>query len=366
MEILKNKNILFADDDTQVCKIMSNVLEKNGYNVKTLMSGKQVLSELNNNPVYYDLILLDIGLEDFDGITLSELIKEDNQLKDIPLIFVSGKSDPDCKRKGFEAGCVDYITKPFDLLEITMRINLQLELSARRKEALDYAKQLEKAVVQRTNEIYQTKKALIMSLSTLAETRDPETGEHLIRTQLYSKLIAERMAEMTKYKGIVDQKFIDLMHDCSPLHDIGKVGIPDEILLKKGPLTQIEFKQMKEHTVIGQKALLSSSGVLKENDFLKFASEISVSHHERWLGDGYPYGLKGDDIPLNGRIMAIADVYDALISKRVYKEAWSFKQAKELIIFESGRMFDPDVVHAFIDCEDEFVDISRQFSGDIK
>ncbi len=361
MEMLKNKNIIFADDDSQICTLMKTVLENSGFNISICKTGSEIYDELVRRPDFYDLILLDIGLEDLDGISLTQKIKAENNLSDIPLIFVSGLSDPGHKKLGFEAGCVDYITKPFDILEITMRINLQLELYQRRKDAINYAKTLELAVVQRTNEIYQTKKALIMSLSTLAETRDPETGEHLLRTQLYSKLIAERMSLMTKYKTIIDTKFIELMHDCSPLHDIGKVGIPDNILLKKGPLTPDEFEKMKEHTTIGQKALLSSIDVLKENEFLNFSAEISVSHHERYNGDGYPFGLKGDEIPLCGRIMAISDIYDALISRRIYKEAWSFKQAKELIIYESGKIFDPDVVHAFLDCEEEMIEISKRF-----
>ena len=213
-----------------------------------------------------------------------------------------------------------------------------------------------------TQEVKQTRDVAILGLSSLAEARDNETGAHILRTQYYVKALTELLKDRPKYKDYLDDQTIELLYKSAPLHDIGKVGIPDAILLKPGKLTDDEFEIMKTHASIGAEALATAEGQLGSNSFLRFAREISETHHEKWDGSGYPNGLKGEDIPLSGRLMALADVYDALISKRVYKPAFSHEKAKSILIDGKGTHFDPDIVDAFIECEQAFVDIATKYS----
>lgn len=210
----------------------------------------------------------------------------------------------------------------------------------------------------RTQELNTTRDVSILGLASLAETRDNETGGHILRTQYYVKALAEHLSDHPRYCDYLDTETIDLLYKSAPLHDVGKVGIPDAILLKPGKLTDEEFTIMKEHPMIGSQALLKAEQQLGSNSFLRLAREISETHHEKWDGSGYPRGLVGDDIPLSGRLMALADVYDALISKRVYKPAFSHDKARDIIVEGSGNHFDPDVVEAFLQCEQQFQDIA--------
>ncbi|MEW8626528.1 MAG: HD domain-containing phosphohydrolase [Candidatus Thiodiazotropha sp.] len=214
----------------------------------------------------------------------------------------------------------------------------------------------------RTGEIVRTQDVTILSLASLAETRDNETGAHILRTQRYVRALAEQLKSDVRYRGDLNETSIDLLYKSAPLHDIGKVGIPDVILLKPGKLTDEEFDIMKTHAVLGAEAIRVAEGELGETSFLRLAREIAETHHEKWDGSGYPKGLKGEAIPLSGRLMAVADVYDALISKRVYKPAFSHDKAKSIIIEGRGGHFDPDVVDAFIAVEHEFQQIAVDFS----
>lgn len=211
-------------------------------------------------------------------------------------------------------------------------------------------------------EIRRTRDVAILTLASLAETRDNETGAHILRTQRYIQVLAENLRAHPRFKDTLSTENINLLYKSAPLHDIGKVGIPDHILLKAGKLTADEFEIMKSHALLGAEALRAAEKELGSNSFLHFAREISLSHHEKWDGSGYPYGLTHDAIPLSGRLMALADVYDALISKRVYKEAFSHEKARDMIIKGSDKHFDPDVVAAFVACEDKFVAIAEEFS----
>jgi len=356
----RSSRILVVDDDYTIRKKLETILIKNGFIVKTVESGSEALDTLTNDSGF-DLILLDVTMRGISGFETALNIKRNNSDYSIPIIFITGNVNQDDKKKGFEAGGVDYITKPFDNNEVLMRVKLHLELSHRRKEALDYARLLETRVRERTYEINQNKKALIVSLSKLAESRDPETGEHIIRTQSYSKLLSEELAKLPEYKDLIDAEFIELMFDCSPLHDIGKVGIKDDILLKPGKLTEEEFKIMRAHCYIGKKTLDSGAHLIKDKAFLKFASEIAYSHHEKYDGSGYPRKLSGENIPIQGRIMALADVYDALSTKRVYKDAWTHDDVRNYIIEQKGKHFDPKVVDAFLKIENEFINIYNKY-----
>lgn len=339
----KKRKVLVADDDYGIRKVLEMVLENAGYYVKSYESGEKILTELESG-ADYDLILLDVNMSGLNGLELAGIIKEDDKIADIPIIFITGNTESKDKKRGFDAGCVDYIVKPFDKSEILMRVNLHTELAQRRKQMAHYAQELELRVQERTFEINQTKKALIIGISNLAEFRDPETGAHIYRTREFSKMLAVELSKLPKYRKLIDDRFIELMYDCSPLHDIGKVGIPDQVLLKPGKLTDKEYEIMKDHTGIGSRALMSVTSLLKDTSFIAFGAAIAISHHEKYDGTGYPAGLAGDRIPLPGKIMAVSDVYDALSSKRVYKEAWSEEQVKEYIVSQSGLHFDPACV----------------------
>lgn len=220
------------------------------------------------------------------------------------------------------------------------------------------------SLAQRTEELNVTRDASILGLASLAETRDNETGGHILRTQHYVKALAEKLSQTAKHSAYLTPQTIQLLYKSAPLHDVGKVGIPDNILLKPGKLTDEEFDIMKKHPQIGADALEVAEKQLGSNSFLRIAREISLSHHEKWDGKGYPEGLKGDDIPLSGRLMAVADVYDALISKRVYKPAFSHEKARDIILEGKGNHFDPDIVDAFVALETEFKAIAAQFSDE--
>jgi putative two-component system response regulator len=243
------------------------------------------------------------------------------------------------------------------------RLRTQADLKRARDELLHHAEHLEAEVAQRTRETLAVQDATIMAMATLAETRDHETGNHIRRTQLYVKALATALAPNPRFAAFCTPKNIDLLFKSAPLHDIGKVGVPDHILLKPGKLTPEEFEQMKLHTTYGRDAILAAEKLLgAEASFLSFAREIAYSHQEKWDGSGYPLGLVGDDIPVSARIMAVGDVYDALISARVYKPAFSHGQAMDILLKGRGSHFDPDMVDAFISIEAEIREIAARYS----
>jgi response regulator RpfG family c-di-GMP phosphodiesterase len=223
----------------------------------------------------------------------------------------------------------------------------------------NYTNHMIEGLKNRTEELSKTQDVTIVTLASLAETRDNETGQHIIRTQHYVKALAYDLKDNPRFKEALDGISIELIYKSAPLHDIGKVGIPDRILLKEGPLTDEEFNTMKNHPAIGRDSLKDAESMLGENSFLRYAQEIAYTHHEKWDGSGYPEGLKGDEIPVSGRLMALSDVYDALISKRVYKPAFTHEKAKEIILKGRGTHFDSDVVKSFLNLEQDFIDIAK-------
>lgn len=351
--------IMIVDDDIATLKRFKLLLNKKNWTVDLIQDGFEALKTLEMDSAY-DLLLLDVAMDGMNGIEMANVIKKREELKDIPIIFVTGMNYIEDKKRAFRAGCVDYITKPFDNNEALLRIQLHLELAYRRKESQNYTESLKSTIEERTFKIKQTRKALIISLSSLAEFRDPDSGSHILRTREYTKELALELRKSGDYSSRINDNFVSLIYDCTPLHDIGKVGIPDSILLKKGPLTESEFKIMKSHTTIGRDALLAGTNFLKSDKFINFSASIAYSHHERYDGTGYPLGLAGEHIPLEGRIMALADVYDALISPRQYKEAWRESDVVEYIREESGKQFAPDVVTAFVELRDRFREIRNE------
>jgi putative two-component system response regulator len=274
--------------------------------------------------------------------------------------------------RGFECGAVDYITKPISPMVVKARVRTHLQLRQAREELQVYNRELESKVEQRTQDVQRVQDVTIRALASLAETRDNETGNHVRRTQHYVRLLAERLRDHPRFAADLNDTTIALLFKSAPLHDVGKVGIPDAILLKPGRLDGEEFTIMKTHAELGRKALLAAT--LDENgqriipddneagSFLRYACDIAGSHHEKWDGSGYPEGLKGEDIPLSARLMAVADVYDALICKRVYKPAFPHEEAVDIIVKGRGSHFDPDICDAFIEAGEAFQAIAQRFS----
>jgi putative two-component system response regulator len=304
-----------------------------------------------------DIILLDIQMPGIDGYEVCRQLKSGDKTRDIPVIFITGMGDEHNERRGLELGAVDYVHKPFNPELVKARIRNHLELKRHRNH-------LENLVRERTHELELTQYAAIYGLGVLAEYRDPETGRHIKRTQNYVRLLSNHLKRHPRFSGYLDDQTVRMLHNSAAIHDIGKVGVSDNILLKPASLTSDEFEQMKLHTIYGRDTFQRIETGMQDaiaSAFLRLAQELTYTHHERWDGTGY-HGLKGDDIPIAGRLMALADVYDALTTSRVYKTAFSHARAFEIITIGDGRTapehFDPDILRAFQDLQDEFQHIS--------
>jgi len=290
------------------------------------------------------------------------MLLKDSKTRDIPVIFLTASMNIEDEQKGLEMGAADYITKPISASITLSRINTQLE----NKEAKDFLKDknlyLEDEVQKRTKEISIVQDVTILTLALLAETRDADTGNHIRRTQHYMLILAKALKNHPRFKCYLSDEMVEILYKSAPLHDIGKVGIADKIILKQGLLTAEEFEIMKKHTTLGKDAIEHAEKELGvEVEFLKIAKEIAYSHHENYDGSGYPTGLKGNDIPISARLMAVADVYDALISQRVYKKAMSHEKAVEIIVEGRGSKFDCDIVDVFLKHQDEFLNIANRY-----
>ncbi|EEY98194.1 response regulator [Vibrio sp. RC586] len=354
--------ILIVDDSPDNIAFMSQGLAQ-FYRVKAARSGKVALDILGQYPI--DLVLLDIVMPEMSGYEVIHQIKQNPLTEHIPVIFLTGKSSPEDEQLGFELGAVDYVFKPASIPLLKSRVQTHLQNKISKDILLNQNDYLETEVLRRSNELDRMQDAVVFALASLAETRDPETGNHLLRTQHYVKVLAERLATLDKYRDTLTPRTIDTYFKAAPLHDIGKVGIPDNILLKPGKLTESEFTIMRNHALLGKLALEKAeklSGACTE--LINAAKEIAIGHHEKWDGSGYPLGLKGEAIPLSARLMALADVYDALICRRVYKEPMSHEAAKTIILQGAGSHFDPQIIDAFLLEEQRFISISQQFADE--
>ena len=362
MEESKPK-LLIVDDETLYINILVDLL-KDDYKTVVAKNGAQALKRVADDPLP-DLVLLDILMPDMDGYEVCRLLKDNPRTRNIPVIFLTVKSEVSDEVRGFEIGAVDYIAKPMSPPIVRARVRSQLELHKAQQQLAKYNESLEQRVRERTEELNQTKDVAIFCMATLAETRDFETGRHILRTQNYIKKLAECLKNHPRFANYLKSNgTIDMLYKTSPLHDIGKVGVPDRILLKPGKLDPDEWELMKLHAQYGHDALLRAEQEMGSTDFLQMAREIAFTHHEHWDGRGYPQGLKGDDIPISGRLMAIADVYDALISKRVYKEAYSHDKAVEIVRQSAGTHLDPDIVEAFLALQNEFQQIAKHYQDE--
>lgn len=356
------KKILAVDDNEINLQILEYILIKEGYNVQTVLDPKAVMSTC----VKYlpDLIMLDITMPEINGYTICKMLKETELTRNIPVIFVSALSDTENLVDGFSYGAVDYITKPFKVEEVKVRVATHIKLYELQKELEKHNHSLEVLVQEQFKKISDAQTETIFSLAKLAQSRDDDTGSHLERVQKYCLILSEQLAKDSKYSPIITPKFIEHIVNASPLHDIGKVGISDLILLKPGGLTNEEFEIMKTHTKIGAETL---EDVDKKfggtNSFITMGKLIARHHHERWDGKGYPDGLAKENIPLPARIMAVADVYDAVSSNRVYRDALPHSKCVEIIKNGVGTQFDPELIDAFLKVQDKFYAVNIEFNG---
>ncbi|GAK51568.1 response regulator receiver protein [Candidatus Moduliflexus flocculans] len=352
-EMKRMRATILAIDDTEVNLELITAILNDEHQVLRASDGERGLVLARS--MTPDLILLDVMMPGMSGYDVCAELKKHPETAMIPVIFITALSSEMNESRGFELGAVDYITKPFKPVIVKNRVRTHLELKRHRDH-------LEELVRERTRELVLTQEVVFESLATLAEYRDPETGGHIHRTQRYIRVLAEKLRRNYRFQAYLDDTTIDLLFKSAPLHDIGKVGVPDRILLKPGKLTDDEFEEMKKHTVYGRDAILTAERKMGSSSFLRIAAEIAYSHHEKWDGSGYPEALKGDDIPIAGRLMALVDVYDALISKRIYKPPFPHEKAVTMIREQQGRHFDPDVIEAFTALESEFQNIAFNYA----
>jgi putative two-component system response regulator len=359
-----DKTILLVDDDPAVLGVLKECLRPH-YQIRIATTGGKAL-ELSRTLPLPDLILLDVRLPDMAGYEVCATLKQDEQTKAIPVIFLSSHSDVVNITHGLEIGAVDYVTKPVAPPILLARVQTHLRLRDQSVHLEDLVRERTLDLQTKTEELLLSQELTIVALGSLAETRDNETGNHIQRTRAYVEAMAGRLAVLPRYRDSISPAEWEMMWRSAPLHDLGKVGIPDHILLKPGKLTVEEFEVMKRHPVIGRDALRAAEFRAHSTDgsILRVAGEIAYSHHERWDGTGYPEGMSGEEIPLSARLMALADVYDALISKRVYKAAMSHSAAIEIIREGRAKHFDPQIVDCFLEDVDEFRYIASRFSDD--
>jgi putative two-component system response regulator len=310
-----------------------------------------------------DLILLDINMPDMNGYDVFEILKADEKLRELPVIFISALSDAVDKVKAFSFGGIDYITKPFQFEEVLARVETHLKLHYLQIELEEHNKKLEELVLAQVREISESQMATIFAMAKLSESRDDDTGLHLERVQNLCRILSMQLASKPEFKTRINHYFIEEIFHASPLHDIGKVAIPDDILLKPGKHTKEEFEIMKKHAVLGAETLQQVRQKYPNNSFINMGIDIAHFHHERWDGSGYPEGLSGENIPLCARIMSIVDVYDALRSKRCYKNSVSHEESIDIIIKGSGTQFDPNLIEGFRKIHDSFRKITDEMKA---
>jgi len=373
-----NPSILIVDDQLENLLILDDLLG-DAYCVHTAADGQQAVSFLESGGVA-ELVLMDVMMPVMDGFEACRRIKENAALRDIPLLFLTSLESAADEAHGLSLGAEDFIHKPFSAPVVLARVRNHLQLARVKRQLKLRNEDLERQVDERTREVIAKSEELILrteqlssaqgatisALCSLAEVRDNETGNHIRRTQKYVRALAERLRDHPRFRDELNEDNIVQMYKSAPLHDVGKVAIPDSILLKPGKLTAEEWAIMRRHCEYGRDAILEAEKELGDGagSFLRYAREIAYGHHERWDGKGYPQGVSGEEIPISARLMAVADVYDALISKRVYKQAYSHERALQIIADARGSHFDPDVADAMLGIADEFAVIANTLRDD--
>jgi putative two-component system response regulator len=332
--------ILIVDDEEVSLDMLRLSLEEAGHEVDAARDGQEALALLANGE--HHLIISDWEMPRTNGLELCRAVREQELGSYVYIILLTARDGSASMVEGLAAGADDFITKPFDPDELTARVRVAERILS-----------------------LETRDMTIFALAKLAESRDSETGQHLERVQAYSRMLARQLLHTGQYAEEIDAAFVNLIYETSPLHDIGKVAIPDCVLLKPGRLSDEEFEVMKTHTTLGAQTLEAAARKYPKARYLKMAREIAESHHEKWNGTGYPRRIKGQDIPLSGRIVALADVYDALVSRRVYKSAFTHMAARAIIVDAAGNHFDPLIVQAFQSVEVQFVEVQKKFSSEL-
>lgn len=362
--MVKSK-ILIVDDIEINRNVLNDMVLTLGHIPELAEDGLKALAKIESEN--YDLVLLDILMPEMDGYQVLAYMKNNNNLLHTPVIMISALDETENVVRCIENGADDYLVKPFNPILLKARINACLEKKHLRDrdtkyhdQIKDFNVELQRQVRKQVDDITVAQQSTIFAMAKLAESRDPETGEHIQRMCEYCRALCNKLKLLTKYKFKINYNFIENLYAASPLHDIGKVGISDSILLKPGKLTNEEFDIMKTHTTIGAETLKEVDQHHGGNNFVSIGIEIAESHHEKWDGAGYPHGLAGENIPLAGRVLALGDVYDALTSRRCYKEAFSHAKSRDIIINGRGTHFDPDVVDAFVSAEKEFMSIRER------
>jgi len=334
-------SVLVVDDDDIALDMIESYLSREGFLVFTAINGIEAVKALEENDI--QIVVTDWEMPMMNGLDLCREIRERFTEHYIYSILLTSRGRNDEIVEGMASGADDFMVKPFNPPELLARINAGVRLIG-----------------------LETRDLVIFSLARLAESRDTETGQHLERVRQYSRRLAQEMSKLPEFAHVIDGEFVRLIYQTSPLHDIGKVGIPDGVLLKPGKLTKDEFEVMKKHTILGAETLDAALKQFPKAQFLQMARDIAMAHHEKWNGSGYPYGISGNEIPLSARIVAVADVYDALTTRRIYKDAFSTEYAEQVIREGSGKHFDPEVVQAFEACKKDFVRFVEQYSDPIE
>ena len=360
LDFSSQATVLVVDDTPDNLAVMSSLL-RGRYKVRVANNGERALQLARAKP-HPDVILLDIMMPGLSGYDVIRILKSDDDTRNIPVIFLTAMSATEDERQGLELGAADYITKPISPSIVLARVRTQIENKAAADFLRDQNSFLDAEVHRRGQELAAIQDVTVLAMASLAETRDSDTGNHIRRTQHYVRALAEKLQDHPRFGYFLSDKTIDALYKSAPLHDIGKVGIPDRILLKPGKFTPDEFEIMKTHTTLGRAAILAAEKQLgMQVEFLSHAKDIAYYHQEKWDGSGYPEGLQGDAIPISARLMAVADVYDALISRRVYKEGMPHEKAVAIIREGRGSHFDPDMVDAFLELEDAFQAIAARY-----
>ncbi|POZ61957.1 response regulator [Chromobacterium alticapitis] len=361
----ESATVLIVDDAPECLSVLGELLQPH-YRVRVANSGPTALRLAAAGPPP-DLVLLDMMMPGMDGRATFARLRADPATAEVPVIFVTAMSEIKDELSGLEAGAVDYITKPIVPQLVLARVRIQLELKLARDRLNVQNRWLEREVARRMEENDLTQRVAIHALARLAEMRDMETGNHLLRTQGYVQLLGRLLQRDPSFRPQLSDYDIDLMARSAPLHDIGKVGIPDRILLKPGKLDAAEWDIMRTHARLGEEAIAQAErDAGRPLDFLACAKDVAGHHHERWDGKGYPDGLAGEAIPLSARLMALADVFDALISCRCYKPALAFEAARGLIEAGRGSQFQPELVDAFLAHFDDFVAIALCYADKVE
>ncbi|MCL2877617.1 MAG: response regulator [Acidobacteria bacterium] len=354
---MERETVFIVDDDMTNLTIGADALS-DSYNTFTFNSGELLLKRLERQ--IPDLILLDVDMPEMNGYEVIEQVKRKSETSHIPVIFLTAKNDAKSELEGLSLGAIDYIIKPFSPPLLLKRIEVHLLVESQKKELQNFNNNLQEMVKAKTKTVIELQNAIINSLTRLVDRRDDITGGHIERTQRYMYVLLTTILDRGLYKNESSSWDLNLIVHSTQLHDIGKIAIRDDILLKPGKLTDEEFEEIKKHPIVGEDVILEIEKNTSEHEFLEYAKIFTSTHHEKWEGNGYPRGLKGNEIPVLGRAMAIVDVYDALVSDRPYKEGFPHEKAVVIISDGKGKHFDPDIVDLFLSVSDQFDQIAKQ------